>query len=64
MPLSIAAGSPVDLGDLVDEYERRLIVDALEKSNGVKSRAAKILGIKRTTLVEKMKKKNIVFEKK
>ncbi|HPS01303.1 MAG TPA: sigma-54 dependent transcriptional regulator [Candidatus Sumerlaeota bacterium] len=64
LPLSIAAGSPVDLGDLVDEYERRLIVDALEKSNGVKSRAAKILGIKRTTLVEKMKKKNIAFEKK
>jgi DNA-binding NtrC family response regulator len=58
------AGSSVDLGDLVDEYERRLILDALEKSNGVKSRAAKILGIKRTTLVEKMKKKNIAFERK
>jgi DNA-binding NtrC family response regulator len=64
LPSSISIGSPVDLGDLVDEYERRLIVDALEQSNGVKSRAAKILGIKRTTLVEKMKKKNIAFEKK
>ncbi|MBU1052840.1 MAG: sigma-54 dependent transcriptional regulator [Proteobacteria bacterium] len=42
----------------VQDYERRLIMEALEKSDGVKAKAAKLLNIKRTTLVEKMKKKN------
>lgn len=59
-------GMPVDsanLSDLVDRFERDMIIRALEKSNGVKNRAAQILGIKRTTLVEKMKKKNIVSKR-
>jgi len=38
------------------EFERDLILRALEISGGVKSRAAKLLGIKRTTLIEKMKR--------
>lgn len=57
---------PVDaanLSDMVDRFERDMIIKALERSNGVKNRAAKILGIKRTTLVEKMKKKNIVSKR-
>jgi len=52
----------VDLTGLVDDFERKLILQALARSKGVKSRAAEMLGIKRTTLVEKMKKKNIVFK--
>ena len=43
----------------VKEYEKRLILGALEKSNGVKSKAAKLLQIKRTTLVEKIKKQKL-----
>ncbi len=38
------------------EFEKSLILRALEASGGVKSRAAKLLGIKRTTLIEKMKR--------
>ncbi|HUT24895.1 MAG TPA: sigma-54 dependent transcriptional regulator [Sumerlaeia bacterium] len=53
-----------DLNQLVDRFERQLILEALGRSGGVKSRAAELLGVKRTTLVEKMKKKNIVFERK
>jgi transcriptional regulator with PAS, ATPase and Fis domain len=30
----------------------------MEKSNGIKAKAAKLLNIKRTTLVEKMKKQD------
>jgi len=52
----------VDLTGLVDDFERKLILQALARSKGVKSRAAEMLGIKRTTLVEKMKKKSIVFK--
>jgi len=44
----------------VEEYEKQLILQALNKTNWVKKRAAELLNINRTTLVEKIKKKNIV----
>jgi len=50
----------VTLSEAVRDYEKRLILDALEKSNGVKAKAAKLLNIKRTTLVEKIKKQNLI----
>jgi DNA-binding NtrC family response regulator len=40
----------------VREFERELITKALQKADGVKNRAAQILGIKRTTLIEKLKR--------
>lgn len=43
----------------VQEFERGLILKALEKSNWVKSRAARLLNLNRTTLLEKMKKQQI-----
>ncbi|MCK4605262.1 MAG: sigma-54-dependent Fis family transcriptional regulator, partial [Deltaproteobacteria bacterium] len=43
----------------VKNFEKRLILEALEKSDGVKTKAAKLLNIKRTTLVEKIKKQNM-----
>jgi DNA-binding NtrC family response regulator len=47
------------LDEAVEDFERRLILEALEKSNWIKSRAARLLSIKRTTLVEKIKKKKL-----
>jgi DNA-binding NtrC family response regulator len=49
----------MSLEKVVKDYEKKLILGALEKSNGVKSKAARLLNIKRTTLVEKIKKQNI-----
>ncbi|GMT47511.1 MAG: acetoacetate metabolism regulatory protein AtoC [bacterium] len=49
----------INLNDIIDTIERKLINEALEKSNGIKSKAATLLGLNRTTLVEKMKKKGI-----
>jgi DNA-binding NtrC family response regulator len=49
----------VDMNDLIKQFEVRMITGALERANGVKNQAAKLLNIKRTTLVEKMKKKKI-----
>jgi DNA-binding NtrC family response regulator len=43
----------------VEEYEKRLILDALNEANWVKTKAAKLLKMNRTTLIEKMKKKKI-----
>lgn len=49
----------LNLDQAVLDVERRLIIEALEASDGVKARAAKMLNIKRTTLVEKMKRMGI-----
>ncbi len=51
----------VHLTRAVQEFERDLILRALEKSNWVKARAAHLLNLNRTTLLEKMKKQNIPF---
>ena len=47
------------LDEAVRDYEKNIILEALEKSNWVKTKAAKLLNIKRTTLVEKIKKQNL-----
>lgn len=44
------------LSDVVKSYEYGLIRQALEQANGNKSQAAKLLRMKRTTLIEKLKK--------
>ena len=41
---------------LVSEFEQTLILKALDETNGVKSKAAQILSMNRTTLIEKMKR--------
>jgi transcriptional regulator with PAS, ATPase and Fis domain len=46
----------------VSEFEKELILRALNKTNWVKNRAAKLLQLKRTTLVEKMKKIKLTRE--
>jgi len=43
----------------VQALERHLILQALQRSNWVKSRAARLLHLNRTTLLEKMKKQNL-----
>jgi DNA-binding NtrC family response regulator len=43
----------------VAEFEDALILQALERSKWVKNRAAQLLGLNRTTLVEKIKKKRL-----
>ena len=47
------------LDEAVKDYEKRLILEALEKSSWVKTKAAKLLNINRTTLVEKIKKQRL-----
>jgi DNA-binding NtrC family response regulator len=49
----------LNLPQALQELERRLILKALEQSNWVKSRAAQLLHLNRTTLIEKMKKQQI-----
>ncbi|MGB0679242.1 MAG: sigma-54 interaction domain-containing protein, partial [Polyangiales bacterium] len=49
----------IDLRDAVEKFENSLILQALERSGWNKNRAATILRMNRTTLVEKLKKKNL-----
>ncbi|MCK4378986.1 MAG: helix-turn-helix domain-containing protein, partial [Deltaproteobacteria bacterium] len=43
----------------VGKLEKELIVQALQQSQGVKERAARLLKMNRTTLIEKIKRNRI-----
>ena len=49
----------INLPEVIGNIERDLIRQALELSGGVRSKAARLLGLNRTTLLEKMKKMGI-----
>jgi transcriptional regulator with PAS, ATPase and Fis domain len=49
----------VNFNEAVGNFEKELLLRALEKSGGVKNRAAKLLNLNRTTLVEKLKRFDI-----
>lgn len=49
----------LNLKQAVEEFERELILEALEKTDWVKNKAANLLSLNRTTLVEKLKKLKI-----
>lgn len=46
----------ISLSTAVSEFEKNLIYQSLEKTDWVKNKAAKLLQVKRTTLVEKIKR--------
>jgi len=50
------SGEGISFNTAVSEFEKALIISALEKTNWVKNKAAQLLKIKRTTLVEKIKR--------
>lgn len=52
-------GEGISFNTAVSEFEKALIISALEKTNWVKNKAAQLLKIKRTTLVEKVKRYNL-----
>ena len=49
----------INLKDMVASIEISMIKQALSQSNGVVAKASEVLGLRRTTLVEKMKKYGI-----
>ncbi len=46
--------------ETVENFERDLLLEALKRSGGVKNKAAKLLNLNRTTLVEKLKRLNML----
>lgn len=62
MSQSFFVGLPdngMNLKKAVEDFEREIIIEALEKTNWVKNKAAGLLSLNRTTLVEKLKKLKI-----
>jgi DNA-binding NtrC family response regulator len=47
------------LSKVIAEYEKKLIIRALEQTGWVKNRAAKLIQVNRTTLLEKMKRHGV-----
>ncbi|HSG39779.1 MAG TPA: helix-turn-helix domain-containing protein, partial [Thermoanaerobaculia bacterium] len=52
----------ISFKDAVSQYERQIIIRALQSSGGVQKRAAELLQVKPTTLHEMMKRLNISAE--
>lgn len=49
----------VDFNEAVNDFENELIIQALQKTEGNKNKAATLLNLNRTTLVEKLKRKGL-----
>jgi two-component system response regulator PilR (NtrC family) len=49
----------VDLKQILSDIEDSLIMQAMNRTRGNKNQASKLLALNRTTLIEKMKKKNL-----
>jgi transcriptional regulator with PAS, ATPase and Fis domain len=68
-PASIPVATPqvpstgLSFRDVVDDFEADLIRQALELTQWNKNRAAQLLGLNRTTLIEKIKKKGLELTK-
>src|SRR4029077_1530614 len=51
-----------DLRAMLEAVEERMIGEALERTGGNKNRAAELLGLNRTTLVEKLRRKRVATQ--
>ena len=58
--LSDMTDKDLKLKDFLEVIEGRLIEEALQQADGVKNKAAELVGIKRTTLIEKLKKRDLL----
>jgi len=50
---------PINFNELINDFETELIIKALKFTSGNKKEASRMLCLKRTTLLEKIKKKEI-----
>ena len=54
----------INLNSAVTEFEKALILQSLEKTQWVKNKAAQLLNLNRTTLVEKIKRHQLTPQRK
>lgn len=56
VPVPVLGDEGLDFFAAVESFERRLIEEAMRRTKGNKQAAAKLLGLKRTTLVAKLQR--------
>ena len=59
LPVPTVGPGGVPFNEVIDRIESNLILQALEQTHWNKNRAAQLLGLNRTTLIEKIKKKKL-----
>jgi DNA-binding NtrC family response regulator len=59
MEAIMSGDQELDFKEMINDFETKLIVSALRAADGNKKEAARLLKLKRTTLLEKIKKKNL-----
>jgi DNA-binding NtrC family response regulator len=59
-PRMFLSDKGVDLKNVVTAFENHLVDQALARTNGNKNRASMLLGLNRTTLVEKLRKRGMI----
>lgn len=58
LPPTLPHNPPLDLAAKLDEIERHYVDLALHQAGGNRTEAARLLGIARTTLVEKLRRRS------
>ena len=61
IPEIAVAESGVDLNMVVEDFENGLIAKAMTRTGGNKQAAARLLGVNRTTLVAKLRRRDDIF---
>ncbi|MEW6058040.1 MAG: sigma-54 dependent transcriptional regulator [Bdellovibrionota bacterium] len=61
-PRFVIPDDGIDLREIINTFENDLLMQALSRTKGNKNKASELLKMNRTTLVEKLKKKNLQFE--
>jgi sigma-54 dependent transcriptional regulator, flagellar regulatory protein len=56
---TLPATGNIDLRQIIEDYENSLIMQAMARTNNNKNKAAQLLGLNRTTLVEMIKRKKL-----
>lgn len=64
VPRIVVPEEGISFRDVITGFEKRLIESSLETSGGVQKKAARLLGLKPTTLNEMIKRHNISLERK
>jgi DNA-binding NtrC family response regulator len=59
IPRPVMGDEGLDLARAVEEFENSLIEEALRRTKGNKQAASRLLGLKRTTLVAKLRRREI-----
>jgi DNA-binding NtrC family response regulator len=61
-PRFVLPDEGVDLREIISTFENDILIQALSRTRGNKNKASELLKMNRTTLVEKLKKKNLAYE--